>query len=233
MIDFNKMVDDYLWREKWTKKLGRYYPSEIGSCMRKVWYTYKFPKQVDTRLMKIFAMGDMLHEFVVKVLQSEKTKDIELLQFEFPIKVNIDDFLVSGRVDDLVLLKLSGRTVLVEVKSCRDIVWIKGPQPHHVPQLQFYMHATGVHEGMLLYIDKASLQSRAFQIPYDESQCKDIEEKFRNLHTNLKRDTLPAPEAKQRIDMKWMCKWCEYKDLCDKDARDGPGKVELEENKAN
>jgi CRISPR/Cas system-associated exonuclease Cas4 (RecB family) len=216
--DFDKMVEDFLWKEKSAKQVGRYYPSEIGSCMRKTWYSYKFPQQVDAKLMKIFAMGDMLHEFVVKVLQSEKTKDVQLLQYEFPIKVQIDDFLVSGRVDDLILLKMSGKTVLVEVKSCRDIVWIKGPQPHHIPQLQFYMHATGVHSGILLYIDKASLQTRAFEIPYDESLCKTIEDRFRGLNRHLKENSLPPPEAKQKIDTKWMCKFCEYKDMCDRDA---------------
>jgi CRISPR/Cas system-associated exonuclease Cas4 (RecB family) len=218
MLDFDKMIDAYLWKETYQKQIGRYYPSEIGSCVRKIWYTYKLPKQFDPKIVKILAMGDMLHEFVVKVLQSEKTKDVQLLQHEFPIKMQIDDFLVSGRVDNLILIKLSGKTVLVEVKSCKDIIWIKGPQPHHTPQLQFYMHATGVHEGLLLYIDKASLQTKVFTIPYDESLCKTIEDRFRDLHRDLSQSVLPLPEAKQKIETKWMCKWCEYKLICDKDS---------------
>ena len=44
-INFNKLIDKYLVREYKPKEIGRYYPSEIGSCLRKVWYSYKNPKE--------------------------------------------------------------------------------------------------------------------------------------------------------------------------------------------
>lgn len=218
MIDFNKMIDRYLFREQSPKKMGRYYPSEIGSCLRKIWYSYRFPQTVEPQLLKIFELGNILHDFVVKVMQSDKNPDVELLQFEIPLKMEIEDFVISGRVDDLLLLKSDGKHVLVEVKSCKSTTFIREAQPHHAMQLQFYMHATGVHNGVLLYIDKSTLESKVFTLPYNPVTASSIILRFKNLHTALVQNALPQPEAKNDAHMSWMCGYCEYRDRCDKNS---------------
>jgi len=219
MIDFNKMIDRYLFREQSPKKQGRYYPSEIGSCLRKVWYSYKFPQQVQPHLLRIFELGNILHDFVVKVMQSYKNPEIQLLQFEIPLKLEVEDFVISGRVDDLLLLKADGKHVLVEVKSCKSISFIREPQPHHAMQLQFYMHATGVHNGVLLYIDKSTLESKVFTIPYNAVEASEIIMRFKTLHTTLTQNILPMPEAKEDPHMSWMCRFCEHREKCDKNSK--------------
>jgi len=219
MIDFNKMIDRYLFREQSAKKAGRYYPSEIGSCLRKVWYSYKFPQSVQPHLLRIFELGNILHDFVVKVMQSDKNPEVELLQFELPIKLEVDDFVVSGRIDDLILLKADGKSILVEVKSCKSVSFVREPQQSHATQLQLYMHATGVHNGVLLYIDKTTLESKVFTIPYDVIKAADIIVRFKTLHTTLTNDILPVAEAKQSYASSWLCRYCEYKALCDKNAK--------------
>jgi CRISPR-associated exonuclease Cas4 len=216
MIDFNKLIDQHIFREHRSKKIGRYYPSEIGSCLRKVWYSYKYPREVEPDLLKIFEVGNIMHDFVVEVLKSERTPEVELLKSEFPFKLQFEDFLVSGRVDDLILVKESGRNILVEVKSCSNISFVKKPQNHHVMQLQLYMHAIGVHNGLLLYVEKSNLQTKIFEIQYDESKSLEILERFKILHKCLTESKLPDAEAKNREDMKWMCKFCECKERCDK-----------------
>ncbi len=216
MIDFNEMVTNYIKRESRAKSLGRYYPSEIGSCMRKVWYSYKFPKQLQPELLKIFEMGNMVHDFVVKVLESEKNKNVQLLRSEFPLKIETPDFLISGRVDDLVLVKASGKTIVVEVKSTKSIDFLKGASESHVMQLQLYMHATGIHNGMVLYIDKGNLQSKQFPIEYDEGQVKEILERFKQLHQQLTSNLLPIDEAKKNQDKQWLCRFCEYTEKCER-----------------
>ena len=68
MIDFDLLVSNYVQRENRTKTVGRYYPSEIGLCLRKIWYSYRFPVETSPDLLKIFEMGNIIHDFVVKVL---------------------------------------------------------------------------------------------------------------------------------------------------------------------
>jgi hypothetical protein len=124
MIDFDKLFNDFVFREHKPKSIGRYYPSEVGTCIKKLYYSYKFPKQIKPDLLKIFEVGDILHDFVVRVLRSEKNKDIELLKWEMPFKMDMENFQISGRIDDLLMIKISGKTVLVEVKSCSFLRYV-------------------------------------------------------------------------------------------------------------
>lgn len=219
MIDFDKMIDKFISRELKEKKVGRYYPSEIGSCLRKVWYSYKYPLEVRPDLLKLFEVGNMMHNFIVDVLKSEKTPEVEVLMTEFPFRMEIEDFVISGRIDDLILLMKNGKKWLVEVKSCRDIRSVKKPNVNHAMQLQLYMHAIGVHNGMILYVDKTNLKTKIFVIPYDEKRSLDILKRFGQLHSFLVDKELPPAEAKQTEEMKWMCRFCEYKDKCDKNSK--------------
>jgi len=219
MIDFDKLVDQHIAREFKPKQIGRYYPSEVGTCIRKVWYSYKYPQDIDPKLRRIFEVGDILHGFVIEVLKSEKNKDVELLQSEMPFKIPMEDFIISGRVDDLVQVKSSGETVLIEVKSTKDVTFVKEPQTNHVMQLMFYMEATGVHNGIILYIDKNNLSSKIFDIEFDHQKASDIFDRFSILHEHLKKDEVPKPEAMTVADMAWMCRFCEYRNKCDKNEK--------------
>jgi CRISPR/Cas system-associated exonuclease Cas4 (RecB family) len=218
MIDFNLMIDNFLKREHRPKGIGNYYPSEIGMCLRKVWYSYKYPQEVDADLLKIFEMGNIIHDFVVDVLRSEKNPDVELLKSEFPFKHQVDDFMISGRVDNLILIKLSGKNVLVEVKSTPDVTFVREASPHNISQLQLYMHFTGVHNGVLLYVGKKDLQSKVFVIEYNEKQALEIIGRFRKLHLCLTKNAAPDPEARESQKTNWMCRYCEYRERCYNDT---------------
>ena len=214
MIDFNAMIDNYLKKEHRPKGIGRYYPSEIGTCLRKVYYSYKFPMEIKPELLKVFEVGNILHDFVVKVLKSEKNPEVELLKTEFPFQQQIEDFIISGRIDNLILVKLSGKEVLVEVKSTGDVGFVREASPHNIVQLQLYMHALGVHDGILLYIDKRNLQSKIFNIKYDKEEAEKILARFKALHKFLAIDAVPDAEARAEQKTLWMCRYCEYFDKC-------------------
>jgi CRISPR/Cas system-associated exonuclease Cas4 (RecB family) len=170
--------------------------------------------EVQPDLLKVFELGNILHDFVVKVLKSEKNPEVELLKTELPFKQEIEDFLVSGRVDNIILIRASGKNILVEVKSTGNIDYVEDAAPHNVVQLQLYMHVTGIHNGILLYVDKRNLKSKVFPILYNEEEAKKIIERFKALHKFLKMDAIPDPEARESRKTIWMCKYCEYRDKC-------------------
>jgi len=217
MIDFDKMIDNHLHKENKPKEIGRYYPSEIGTCMRKVWYSYKFPMETNPELLKVFELGNILHDFVVKVLRSEKNPEVELLKTELPFRQEIEDFLVSGRIDNIILIKASGKNILVEVKSTGNIDFVEEAMHHNKIQLQLYMHATGIHNGILLYVDKRNLKSKVFSVDYNEEEAFKIIDRFKALNKLLKADALPDPEARSGKESIWMCRYCEYRDKCYKE----------------
>lgn len=214
MIDFDEIIDKYLIRENKPKEIGRYYPSEIGGCIRKTWFSYKNPKEVGADLLRIFEAGNLLHEFISDAIKSEKNPDIELVKNEMPIRIEEKDFIISGRIDNLIMLKLNGEQYLIEVKSTKMLP--RKANESHEMQLQLYMHATNIHKGFLLYIQKDNLKTTAFELDYDEGAAQDILRRFRELHLSLKNDQMPKPEAKLIEDKRWMCSYCSYKENCDK-----------------
>lgn len=220
IIDFDKLIEKHLKRERKQKEIGRYYPSEIGNCIRKIWYSYKYPMDVDPDRLKLFELGDLLHRFILEVLKSERNVDsIKFLDSETPLKMQQKDFLISGRLDDIVIAKDAGKKIIIEVKSVKDIRSTLKPNIIHVMQVQFYMHATGIYNGIILYVDKTNLKTKAFEVEYDEKHSLDILERFQILHELLVKDILPIDEAKKSNETNWMCNMCEYKVKCDKNEK--------------
>jgi len=127
------------------------------------------------------------------------------------------DFTVSGRIDDLVLIKTENKKVLIEVKSIADLSRLEEAKPHHKMQLQLYMLALKIYDGVILYVDKRNLKSKVFTIPYDETESVRALERFHLLNDALKKDAIPEPEAKIESEIGWMCNYCEYRDRCGKD----------------
>jgi len=214
MIDFNALIDSHLHREIKPKQEGRYYPSEIGNCIRKTWYTYKKPKETEADLVKIFQMGNMIHDFIADVIRSEKNPDIELLKSEVPFQVPVDEFIISGRVDDILLMKVSGRTVLVEVKSTKMLSMIKEPNASHIMQLQVYLHYLRHQHGLIVYVEKNTLQTKSFPVEYDPKVAEEALKRFRRLHLAVKNNEIPEPEARLVPGRSWECNYCGWKEEC-------------------
>jgi len=220
MINFDDMVDRFLESEIRIRTIGRYYPSEVGQCMRKTWYAFRNPKPADKEIKKVFEAGNRLHEFVADVFQSDKVEEVELVEKEVPFELNIDDFTISGRIDDLIRIKLGSKEALVEVKSTKDLRYMEEPSESHVMQLQLYLHARKMKEGIILYLEKNTLKSRSFHIFYDINVFNQVIDRFRELHKRLMNGQLPSPESRLDDDKRWMCRSCQYAEECFKDTPD-------------
>ncbi|MEM4590209.1 MAG: PD-(D/E)XK nuclease family protein [Candidatus Micrarchaeia archaeon] len=214
-IDFDKLIDRYLHREVKQRIENRYFPSEIGQCLRKSWFNIKIPKPVEPEVTKVFEAGNLFHAFIVEVLKSEKNPEVKLIESELPLKYKIDEFEVIGRIDDLIQLEHNGEKVLVEVKSTKSLDTLKEPSESYVMQLQFYMHVTGVKNGAILYIEKNTLKSKAFFLEYDPTIAEKIIARFKRLHHSVKNNEIPEPEAKLDLKKRWMCNFCPYRQECD------------------
>ena len=136
------------------------------------------------------------------------------MEEETPFVEKIDDFVISGRIDDLILLKSTNKKLLVEVKSTKSIGYVKEASDSHKAQLQLYMHFTGVHEGSVLYVDKSTLMMKSFHVSYVEEEAKKVLDRFKALHKCLTNDVLPIPEARNNSKTLWMCRFCDYSDKC-------------------
>lgn len=221
MINFGDMITRHIARKRRPKQVGRYYPSEIGGCLRKVWFSYRMPRDKDPETVKIFHIGNMFHDFVAEVLKSEKNPDIRLVGEEVPFTIEDGDFTVSGRVDDIVMAEGDKEKILVEVKSTKMVDILNGPKDTHVKQLQMYMYAMKIFRGLILYVEKNTLKTREFDVEYDQNMVNGIMKRFRALHASLKSGAIPPAEARENGDMRWMCKYCDYYDECRRAETEG------------
>jgi CRISPR/Cas system-associated exonuclease Cas4 (RecB family) len=216
MLNFDRLIEQHIQKEVRPKNHGRYYPSEIGTCMRKVYYSYTIPRPIKIDLQKIFEVGNIMHDFIAEVLRSEKNPEVKLLDSELPFKLDMKDFVISGRIDDLLLITASDKKLLVEVKSTSNVEMVDEPRDENVMQLQLYMHVMKIHDGVLLYVDKRNLLTRSFTIAYDEDQAAEALNRFLLLHRALNERALPEPEGRttRKGSIGWMCKGCEWREEC-------------------
>jgi CRISPR/Cas system-associated exonuclease Cas4 (RecB family) len=144
--------------------------------------------------------------------------------------------MISGRMDDVITitksasiitdekegLRLKNKTekIIVEVKSIRSLAYLDKPKEPHILQLMVYIRSMsyyGVKKGIILYVDKNNLKTKAFTIIYDHAVFLKALNRARKLHSYLISKTLPPAEAKQTLSMKWSCNYCEYADQCRQD----------------
>ena len=76
------------------------------------------------------------------------------------------------------------------------------------------MKATGVSNGIVLYIQKDNLQTCAFETEYDAEKGDEIIKRFEKIHHSLINNQMPEPEAKQDETKSWMCDYCAWKGEC-------------------
>lgn len=215
-IDIGQIIDAHLNEESRPKKIGSYYPSEIGMCIRRSYYSYVAPKPTESAALRIFALGNHLHSFIAEVLK--ESDEFSLVEDEKPIKIDYKDekssFTIYGRMDDYVVTKGTNKRIIIEAKSVGDITKVNAPDPKHVMQLMLYLSAHEADYGMLLYADKKNLEVRQFRVDYDESIYKKIMTRFKDLDIHLKEKRLPPAEYYFDSKKVWECKYCPYFNDC-------------------
>ncbi|MBD3407480.1 MAG: Dna2/Cas4 domain-containing protein [Candidatus Lokiarchaeota archaeon] len=214
VIDTNEIVDkDLDEKRKKQKRIGGIHASAIGYCMRKQWYEIKINRPQPNDTLRIFKVGNLLHDYVTELLK--RHEDVEYVEDEKPIKILVEPegFVIHGTYDDLVHLK-DGTRILVDEKSCKNLFYIAEPKKEHVMQLMLYMRVLEVEHGQICYISKNKFQMKNFPVKFDEKLYKEVLARAKKLHLFLDENELPPAEAKQSKSTEWLCEYCLYADLC-------------------
>lgn len=214
-VDFNDLINDYVKREARPSTVGKYSPSMLPYCLRKNYYIFTRPLEFTPEKMKIFALGDMLHDFVEKVLRSNPNVQFVSSERSITLPDLESDLVISGRLDDCIVWKEDSELTVVEIKSTKSIAYRDEAMREHVDQLMFYLRAMNASKGILVYVDKSTLETKQFDVKYDRAHLVRLMERARKLHGYLLKDTLPEAEAKMSKDEAWQCSYCEYKQRCD------------------
>lgn len=215
----------YLYRDRHERRIGVYYPSEIGFCIRSLWYAYKYPRELPMKTLLLFESGISAHEWLTKVLTETKTieigsdiiANIEVIP-EGEVEYKVDDgVMVRGRFDELLHIRFNknGKTYdsLIELKTARDIKKIREVKLHHYMQINFYMKVLGIEQGYVMYLDRKDYNYKIFEVKLNEKLFQELIDRVKYLHYCLKYNQIPEPEG-TKPRMRWMCIYCQYNDIC-------------------
>ena len=203
-----KMIEEAIRKEERERVEGVYYPSELPFCLRRNYFLYKVKKEVSLPVLKIFELGNMLHSWFSKVFERAGVLD----RSEEKMVYHDGLITIKGRCDDIIKLKKSGKRILLEIKTVRNLRFIKEPKREHAMQLSFYMFALGFKKAYLVYVDRRDLRIRVFTVSFDESLFNELVERAHLLDSFVKNNEKPPKTSK-----KWMCNYCQYRWECEGD----------------
>jgi hypothetical protein len=219
MEDFlNRLLQEYLERKVKERKGNIFYPSEIPQCLRRTWYFYKKPKKLTFELLKLFQAGNLVHNFLISVFLNSFQRDkIQFFDYEGKVRYTGKNFEIIGRYDDVVMININDEPKLFELKTARNLEFIKEVKPHHFSQINFYLKQLGLEKGWVVYIDRRNLNIRVFEINFSEEKFQELVKRAEILWNHLKENKLPVAEAKVNKSMSWACRYCSFLQECEKD----------------
>jgi len=197
-------------------KVGSYYPSIIEKCLRAQAYSYLFPEPPTAEELAIFSEGSAIHEIIAVSLRRSGIVSVEGSEIVVDLEFS-DDAKLHGRIDDLLLLRLSeagenfNLFVPLEIKSTSSLP--EEPRPSHYYQLSTYLLARNYPLGVLLYWVKREGKVRAFTILKDDVMFSVLRERVFELNDALKNGQVPQKEAVAVRDF-LQCERCSYSDRC-------------------
>jgi CRISPR/Cas system-associated exonuclease Cas4 (RecB family) len=219
-----------------------FHPSEICKkdwCPRSSWYKVKgYPEEVTSvpqfTTLNIFQTGHDIHnKWQHWLLLSGVLEEAEVAIYD-------EEHHLLGHADGIVS-DAKGRAVL-EIKSIgmgslrleepeifekyskkeitADEAWkaIRKPFETHLRQINLYMYVLGIHDGIVLYENKANQEVKEFEIKYQPELIESILATCHNLKKALELDTPPQRPTWLSSKESRTCKYCPYKTECWKDG---------------
>ncbi len=215
-------------------EIGTYHVSQVGNshsdmednehsgpCLRQGYYQYLNPAERRDETIGNFHIGNILHEKIQEILKLNNPAVIN----EFPLRIWLDDIIISGSVDSVSFSKKGIH--IIDFKTASQYTLPKGKYDKNVTHFtQVYIYAGLLSQVVklpivdisIVYINKHNLATFKQTEKYNKDKALEIYEDFIErcfyLHNCLTKKELPIAEP-----MKW-CKYCDYKEICKEDDGD-------------
>ena len=203
-----ELIDQFYSDRERDREQHHFYITDAGKCSRAIFFKFKnVPREkMEPRVLRMFDHGDYLQMQILSNLFSlgiVRASEIKIPPQE----------LISGRADAIVTL--SNELYVVDFKSMNSMVFknLDQPKEDNINQIQLYLHFFKIPKGILLYINKDTLELKEFLVKYNpaiaQRLLKDLSELKTKIDTNLIPQRLPDyPES-------WQCQYCQFKEICD------------------
>jgi len=192
----------------------KFVPSSFGMCFRQQYWRRKDETKSDPpdeRTLRVFAAGQLFHDFVQGILTKDNDCEIEIL-------VECED--VKGFAD------LSRGNEIIDIKSqhSKSFWWmlkkdcdIKKEKYANWLQVLYYARELGKDFGRLVFVSKDDLCIQEYVQPLNEFWKTEIGNELATLRSMWRLDKLPPalPRCSPKKDgTYWMCNYCDWRSLC-------------------
>lgn len=178
---------------------GKFSISGVGSCWRKKYSELKkiYKEDFDEKMFRIFAQGDFFHQRMVSEFTSKgPSMGYEVAAAE--INIRPTEY-ISGRCDMLLSNVASKKLYIVDFKSCSkwafDNVKKGEVSQTYQDQVLLYMHIFHIHQGYLLFINKASSEVEDFEVKYDALRAEFLMNQIKYFFQNFVEKNISPPKC--------------------------------------
>lgn len=235
ILNFQKIVDAIAQKgdgANHAKISSKFSPTELSACIRGSYYSRVFPKEYDEKTHRNFLLGNIIHDVFQKGLdykERDKNKNlVELLggkirfteaeksyHYLIPLeKTNNRRIIISGRSDSVIFLHGYEKPIVIDYKTTSELKYSRdAPKDAHISQVNFYLGTTLADYGMVVYIDKKSLETVQHTIMWSPEKFKEMEEYAIELDKHLTAGTVPKCDI-AKMKKEGYCNYCDYCDKC-------------------
>jgi len=205
------MIKEFL-NEKSEKHIssGKFPISSVGSCWRKKYLELKglYKEEFSEETLRLFDIGNLIHRQITKELIEKEGKEFHLVASEVSIP---NHKYISGRMDNII--SINGKNTIVDTKSAG--VWVMNSlkdgedcDENYKNQVLLYMHFTGIHKGILLFVGKAKGELEEVEVKYDKYKAKKLVQEIIDFFHNYVEKDIEPPRC---VNPKFPCKCCDTK----------------------
>ena len=202
-----ELIDQFYLDKERDKEQHHFYITDAGKCGRSIFFKFKnVPREKMTPdILRMFDHGDYVQMQMLSSLFSlgiVRASEIRIPPQE----------LISGRAD--AIITVNNDLYVIDFKSMNSMIFAKLTQPkeENVNQIQLYLHYFKIPKGILLYVNKNTLQLKEFILDYNPILAKKLLSGLTELKEEI--DANIIPERLTDYPDNWQCRYCQFKDIC-------------------
>jgi len=202
-----ELLDQFYLDKDRDKEQHHFYITDAGKCPRAIFFKFKnVPREkMAPEVLRMLDHGDYIQMQIISSLFSlgmVRASEVRIPPQE----------LISGRAD--AIITLGNELFVVDFKSMNSMIFkgLSQPKEDNVNQIQLYLHFFKIPKGILLYINKNTLELKEFLVEYDSTRVKKLLSDLSGLKTKIDSNIVPPRIPGYPAD--WQCQYCQFKEIC-------------------
>lgn len=202
-----ELIDKFYLDRDRDRQQQHFYITDAGKCSRAIFFKFKnVPREkMKPQVLRMFDHGDYIQMQILNTLIS--------LGIVRASEINIPpQELVSGRAD--AILTLNNELYVVDFKSMNSMIFksLTQPKEDNINQIQLYLHFFKIPKGILLYVNKDTLELKEFLVEYNPNITSKLLKELTDLKTKIDKNIVPNRMPDYPVN--WQCQYCQFKEIC-------------------